>query len=507
MTYDYPIKFFHFITILITLVLFLTIAVVPAGYAEERKSDGIDEQYDDFEDTEESLSDFEDTGESLSDFEEKTEESEPVVTQENKCITLPFDVNGSVSVATSFNYAHSSPKKNETDWRGFSKLKPEFNLEVSKTISNRFRYFLSGMASYDLNYGIRGRNEFTDEVIDEYEAEAEIAQAYVQVELFNSLDLKAGRQIVVWGKSDTIRVVDILNPLSIQEPGLTDIEDLRIPLFMTRLDYYLNQWSFSSIFIHEIRFDKLPVWGSDFYPASSPLPYEIKPESSVDNTEYAFSVGRTFNGGDIAFYYADVFNDTFHIETVSEGVSPMYDPHLEHSRIVMIGSDVNLTFGNWLLKSEVALIQDIAYYNPADNDGSQIIKGNSHLYDRYDVLIGFEYMGIDDTVVSLDTVVRYIRDYDTLLETSPLGPDKNEKQWAFRTSRTFLNETLTVELLASIYEWDGDGGAYERLTIEYDVSDAIKTRGGCIIFQSGNQTGFESIGSNDRLFFNVEYSF
>lgn len=496
---------YNYITVptsILLMFLMISLSVVP-GFAEDLSDsladdpviDGFDDFSEDFGDTF-----VEDTGEDSSDDTDISEEKKDNV-------SLPFDVNGSISVEAAYNYSHSSPEPGQTDWRGFSKLKPELNLDAGKTVSDRFRYFISGKVSYDLIYRIQGKDDYTDEVIEDYEIQAEIEKAYIQVKLSDSLDLKAGRQIVVWGKSDTIRVVDILNPLDIREPGLTDIEDLRMPLVMTRLDYYLTQWSFSSVFIHEIRFDKLPVWGSDFYPTSSPLPYEKKPESSFGNTEYALSASRFFNGGDVAFYYADVFNDNFHIESVSGDSPPLYDPYLDHSRITMVGSDVNLALGNWLLKSEVAYIHDIAYYNPAGNDGPVITRGTCPLYDRYDVLFGFEYMGIDDTVINIDTVVRYIGNYDEQLELIPSGPDETETQWALRTSRTFMNETLTIELLASVYEWNGDGGAYERFTIDYDVSDTIETRSGIMIYQSGNRTGFESIGNNDRIFFELEYSF
>ena len=489
---------------MLTLMFCIFFGGVTAGYAEKQALDGLEDFYEDPQDTDQSFPDFEDTA---ADIPPPVDTQMKIEKQPDCCLKLPFNVNGNISMATAFNYAHSAPQADETDWRGLSKFKPELNLEVSRTVSGRFRYFLSGMVSNDLIYGLRGRDNYTDEVIDEYEVETTLEKAYVQVELYDALDLKTGRQIVVWGKSDMIRVVDILNPLSIREPGLTDIEDLRMPLFMNRLDYYMKRWHFSSIFIHEIRFDELPVWGSDFYPASSPLPYETKPDSTFANTEYAFSISKTIQNLDFAFYYADVLNDAFYIEAVSEASPPVYDPHLAHARITMIGADANLAVGSWLLKSEIALFQDIVYYNPADHVGPRIIKGRNRYYDRYDALVGFEYMGFDDTVINIDAVIRRIRNYDAFLETVPMGPDQTETQWAVRTSRTFINETLKLELLASVYEWDGGGGAFERFTIEYDWTDAIKTRGGVIIYQSGSQAGFQNIGSNDRLFFTFEYSF
>jgi len=71
-----------------------------------------------------------------------------------------------------------------------------------------------------------------------------------------------------------VRVTDILNPLDNRLPGMVDIKNLRLPVAMTKLDYYTGLWNLSGIMIHEARFDKTPVFNSDFYPGAGPLPSE-----------------------------------------------------------------------------------------------------------------------------------------------------------------------------------------------------------------------------------------
>ncbi len=53
---------------------------------------------------------------------------------------------------------------------------------------------------------------------------------------------KVGRQIVIWGRSESLRVLDVLNPLDNREAGRVDIEDLRRPLAMVRVDAYQKLW-------------------------------------------------------------------------------------------------------------------------------------------------------------------------------------------------------------------------------------------------------------------------
>ena len=103
-------------------------------------------------------------------------------------------------------------------------------------------------------------------MLDLYEWEAEFTEVYLQGSLLRDLDLKIGRQVVNWGTGETFRVVDVLNPLDNREPGLVDIEDLRLPVVMTKLDYYFGDWDLSLIAVHERRFSDDPVFGSDFFP-------------------------------------------------------------------------------------------------------------------------------------------------------------------------------------------------------------------------------------------------
>ena len=65
---------------------------------------------------------------------------------------------------------------------------------------------LSGSDSHDFICRIHGRDHYTREVLDDYESEVDLRKAYIQGKILKNLDIKAGRQIVVWGKSDNIRM-------------------------------------------------------------------------------------------------------------------------------------------------------------------------------------------------------------------------------------------------------------------------------------------------------------
>ncbi|WP_201341520.1 DUF1302 family protein [Abyssogena phaseoliformis symbiont] len=115
--------------------------------------------------------------------------------------------------------------------------------------------------------------------------------------LEGSINPKIGRQIVVWGRSDSIRITDVLNPLDNRMPGLVGIKNLRLGRLMSKLDYYFDKLNLSMIVLHENRFSKTAAYGSDFkISADKPV---NKPSNALDNTGVALSFTGIFEGYDL----------------------------------------------------------------------------------------------------------------------------------------------------------------------------------------------------------------
>jgi hypothetical protein len=420
-------------------------------------------------------------------------------TAEDEIAVLPKEdvsasLGGHVKAAASYNFAHEEPDPGKTDWRGWSRLKTELLLELDVKLQDGWRAFASGKGFYDFVYGLKGSDEYTDEVLDSYEGELEVREAYLQGGITGNLDIKLGRQIVVWGKSDNIRVVDVLNPLDLREPGLTDIEDLRLPVTMTKLDYYWGDFNLSGIAIHEVRFNENPAYGSDFYPLVTPLPPEDVPSNYLENTQFAVALNGIFTGWDLGFYWADIYDPNAHLEVLAPGWPPSLE--LKHARINMLGSAVNVALGNWLLKAEAAWLDGLKFTTQPDKT-----------YTRLDVLGGVEYSGFTDTTIALEIADQHIFDHEEELEEEPDTRHEDQIQWAARLNRDFMNETLSVTLLLSVYGEKWQNGAFQRLSAEYDITDALLVNGGVVFYQSGDLLIWKEVEENDRLFLEFKYSF
>ncbi len=409
-----------------------------------------------------------------------------------------FHLGGHVRLGASYALHHHTPPPGITDWHGLARLRPQLQLEAEVRPCERWRLLVSGRAESDLVYRLVGRDHFSEQALERHENDLELGETYLAISLGRGVDLTLGRQIVAWGASENLRVSDVINPLDLREPGLADIEELRLPLAMTRLDVAAGRWSLTGLAIHEIRFDRTPGFGHDLYPAPQPLPPEQEPANSWDSTELGLAVRGSFTGWDLSFYLARVFNDTPHLELDPGPGTPgrLAQPVLRHSRLHMLGVAWDLAAGDYLLKAEAAHLRGLRFFN---RPGEELA--------RSDLLVGVEYSGLDETSITVEVVGRYLHEHSPELRLSPDLASDSRLSWVVRLSRSFRHQTLMLTLLSMQLGLTGNHGALQRLEARYDLNDAVEITAGLVLYRSGDELGFETIGASDRLFLDLTYRF
>ena len=383
---------------------------------------------------------------------------------------------GKLTQQVAYSYNDDSPHDN------ISSLKTSLLLDYEHKFVNGFKFKMNGKAYYDAIYDIRGTEKYSKDERDELKSEVELFDAYLEGSLSDNLDMKLGHQVVVWGRSDTIRVTDILNPIDNRKPAMVDIEDLRLPLAMAKLDYFLGDWRITPMAILEQKFSKNPPSGSAFNPSS---------RSTPNNKDYsdvtpALSIGGEFSGWDVNFYASQTRDDTGYLQ----------NGKIHHDKVTMLGTAINVLKDSWLLKSELAHFDGLKYTSTPNKE-----------FKRTDALIGLEYNGFADTMVSYDVAVRAIHDYDKRLKTDPMGEqDERSYQHAFRISKDFMNATLTGNYLISLFGSTADKGGFQRAWVKYDIADGIYANVGVVDYMGGSAR-FDSVKDNDMIFGDVSYSF
>jgi hypothetical protein len=408
-------------------------------------------------------------------------------------------ISGELFLGGSYNLLSHRPPPGTAQYGGLSRLRAELNLQLDLELPRSWRARIAGRGFYDFAYRIRGRDNYTEEVLDLYEWVAEFTEVYLQGSLLRDLDLKVGRQVVNWGTGETFRVVDVLNPLDNREPGLVDIDDLRLPVVMTKLDYYFGDWDLSLIALHERRFSDDPVFGSDFFPPAlgRGLP-DREPAQTLANTEWAAALRGVFEGWDLGFFAAYYYEDLPRVEfpgfdLVRGAVVPR---PTQHSRLTMLGSTANLALGNWLLRGEVAWIDGLEYFQLPDRKTQ-----------RVDVLVGVDYWGFTDTFIAFDLVNRWVDGWESSLLDAPDFTRRNSLEVALRIQRDFLQDTLHVALLAVGFGRNLEDGSAVRLGVDYDLRDGLSIGGGILLYQAGDLPPLSAYGRNDRVYLQAKYNF
>jgi hypothetical protein len=403
-------------------------------------------------------------------------------TEEAEEVETSFGLTGKLTEQVTYALQSDKPHDN------ISSLKTSLLLDYEHKFENGMRVKVNAKAYYDAIYNIKGTNKFSKQELDALKSEIELYDAYIEGSITDSLDFKLGRQVVVWGRSDTLRVTDILNPLDNRRPGMVDIEDLRLPVAMAKFDYFIGDWRVTPIAILEQRFSKNPPFGSVF----NPLPIVAPSNETYNDVTYALSVGAEFSGWDVNFYAAQVRNDAGQVK-LPTATRPT--AVIGHDKIEMYGTALNVLTGSWLFKTELAYFDGLKFSTTQDKE-----------FSRTDFLFGVEYNGIADTLISYDIVTRNMGTYDARLITEAIPLKKHDYQHAFRITSDFMNATLTANYLISLYGEKLDEGGFQRAWVKYELADGINMNIGVVDYIGGSAF-FDTIKDNDLVFADISYSF
>jgi len=463
------------------------ICLCPNGLlATSEHEESLDEVFEGFEDDTSSTS----LDQILNQFDDKAEQESGKLSSDSHN-TCTFDYSVFFKLSTVFNVAHSAPQKGATDHRGLSRFRGDSTLKLNLRFSNNWKARIYAKSSYDFSYEINGRDQYTIDVLNNNESESELHETYIQGSLTPNLDIWFGRQIIAWGSCESFRIVDVINPIDNREFGMVDIEDLRIPLLLTQINYYIGKWKFSSIVVHEHRKLKNPSYGNDYYLSDIPLPEETVPANTLRNSRFAAALIGRFEGWDISFHAANYDKHFLGLEISDSG-----EILSKRTPLTMLGSTIAIAHGNWLIKSEIAATYGHTFINTPDKK-KYSMEG----------MIGVEYSGFRNTSISFETMNQHIFDHDDRLLLSPDLIKENTVQSAFRLTKSFFNEKLSLNTLLFLYGTKGQHGSLQRFSLEYDLNDQINIYIGATLYQTGKSYIFKKIQDNDRVFLDIQYSF
>jgi len=291
--------------------------------------------------------------------------------------------------------------KNETAYRireprSFTKIRNIVALNLSVPINDTFELTASGWAYYDLVYDlydyqtIAARFErnaldpliFVENLPEEKDSPVvDIRELYLDVFL-GDLEMRIGKQFVIWGVMTGVRIVDEINPMDFRELILLDLLDYRVPLWTYKADYFGDNINYEFLWIPDIQFHKPAARGSE-WELLQKVPGTRYPESfTLENSELGFKVGTTLLGTELSlsyFYTWDDFPVIFRSVNLAdqEGAAKFFPTY---TRIHMLGSTFSRSVRGMIVKGEAAYVKG-KYFGTSivDHNNDQYLDHNGEL--------------------------------------------------------------------------------------------------------------------------------
>jgi hypothetical protein len=361
------------------------------------------------------------------------------------------------------------------------------------------------------------------------------------------LDLRVGKQQVVWGHSLGLRVLDFVNPMDFREFVLEPFVDSRITTIGARAELTLPGMSLEAIVFPDFESDLLPDPSGEyaleqelpgFLPFLAPFagpgsgflvdlrgPDEPS-DWSLDTWGFGLHGSTVVSGWDLALYYWDRYDPR---PAFSRRVVPsaalggfVNEIRAEHFRVRSLGASFSTAWRDFTFWGEGAASHGVGFVtkDPSDTNGLD-------RHDEVQYALGADWTGVDHLFANLQLLQFVVLDHDSDLEVDEfrtflslllrfdarnetLFPQlfvmygTNEKDFMIRPSVELrVTDRLTLALGADLFTGPREGlfGQYAR------SRRCLPVAPGAPVPQAGGCAFDEPPGRTSRVFLRVRYSF
>lgn len=194
--------------------------------------------------------------------------------------------------------------------------------------------------------------------------DVEVREAYMDI-FFDRMDIRLGKQQIIWGKADGVFITDIVSPKDLSEFLLRDFDEIRTGITAVKADYYFGNNTLEAVWI--------PVFTPTIMPDSSsiwlrtpsfPLPVVMDESrlSVLDRLENS-EVFAKFSGMssllDYELMVGSMWDDDPSIHVIPNMDAGNPQPIgltlvPEHHRLTLAGGSFSTEIKGFILRSEAA---------------------------------------------------------------------------------------------------------------------------------------------------------
>lgn len=426
-----------------------------------------------------------------------------------RCMLCALALSGNMAEAPAPSDAASAAKSSENVER----------LERATAISGalRLNYFRSSRdlndeidflgATTEIKAVVDGSNSTTgllrmraidpDVTKDRVAGDAEVIEGYISIHLPRA-DIVIGKQIVAWGRADSINPTDNLTPRDYTKL-LPFEDDQRYGTPAIRLDTFLSGDLTMTIFTTPL-----------FQPSHIPLPESLqeapedRPQRHLNNSEVGVRINRTGHNIDwsISYYHGYSLLPSLQFDSTTSAV-------LRYDTIDVVGADIAKNFHRFGLRAEAAFV------NTKDKDGKTHDIKNPFFF----AVVGVDRTFDDDLNVNLQIFGQWVRNFespegvtdarmrDIAIQNAIISNQLDRRIYGItsRVANNWWHRTLTTELLivSNLKRHD----SFVRPLIRYAFNDQITGAIGADIYRGDMGTFFGTLHRNSTAFVELRYNF
>lgn len=324
--------------------------------------------------------------------------------------------------------------------------------------------------------------------------DADIHEAYLS-HAAPGWDLRLGRQIVRWGKTDQISPVDNLNPQDLREFVTPELEERKLPNWMARLRLFPKDTTVEGIFVPFFKENEFDFEGNTwalFGTEPSGLRFdEDEPGKGLDDSDYGLRVSRTFAGWDVSASYLHATEKSPHLRF--DPFNPMGPTvHAEYRRQDIFGLEFETTAHKFGIRGEGAYFDRQSL--PTDDIDS---VSKPVLY----YVLGVDYLGEDDWYANVQFSHQHVFEHESdilFLEQDNffINGEINREFWR---GKAMLKLRYAVDVV--------DGGSFFIPETILTHFENIELSLGANLFFGPADSYFGRYRDNDQAFLKATYVF
>jgi hypothetical protein len=312
---------------------------------------------------------------------------------------------------------------------------------------------------------------------------------------------RIGKQQVVWGEADGLKLLDVINPQNFREFVMDDFDDSRIPLWMFNAEFTLTENGVLQVlWIPDTTVHNLAPSGSPYaFSSSSIVPKRSgdsavqlspakAPRSPIKDSDIGLRYTDFLGGWDVSLNYLYHYVDEPIVSASAQTNSELLQ---NYERSHLLGGTASSALGDWTIRAEIAF--ETNRYHRTKQSLPGVVQAN-----QWSSVIGLDYQGLSDQFISVQWFQSRIN-----AGQAKLIEHSQEDSVTLLWESNFLNDTLTAKWL-QIHSIDHGDGVF-RPKLSYNLQSNLDIYLSADVFYGNKDTLFGQFDQGDRVSIGFEW--